>query len=235
MEIGYGNNDEYPCHIVISSTGKLNSNLYEVPAYGVYQFSIQDVSKIDLYPWLNRTLSKLPNNAFILHDTEPLSSTINQVNTKPSNLQYQTIENYLMQESAKDCVINFLDVLKTAVKERIEAQPMLCKDCVKGHLFGQNKNTKCVHSNIAILFSGGLDSVVLAGLAAQTSNSPIDLINVAFQQVDGTYNVPDRRTGIITRLNTFRHPNRKQKNNSARLIFHGMIFHIIQSQFNKYP
>ena len=197
MEIGYGNDEEYPCHIVISSTGKLTSNMYEVPAYGVYQFSIQDVSKIDLYPWLNRTLSKLPNNTFILHDTEPLLSTINQVNTKPSNLQYQTIENYFIQETAKDCVINFLDVLKTAVKERIEAQPMLCKECVKGHLFGQNKNTKCVHSNIAILFSGGLDSVVLAGIAAQISNSPIDLINVAFQQVDGTYNVPDRRTGII--------------------------------------
>ena len=87
--------------------------------------------------------------------------------------------------------------MKQAVKERIEAQPGYCKNCIKEHLSGVKIEKKinfiqqCQHSNIAILFSGGLDSVVLTVLAAQMSpiNSKIDLINVAFEQQDGNFMV----------------------------------------------
>ena len=87
--------------------------------------------------------------------------------------------------------------MKQAVKERIEAQPGYCKNCIQEHLSRvkiekkRNSIQQCQHSNIAILFSGGLDSVVLTVLAAQMSpkNSKIDLINVAFEQGSGNFMV----------------------------------------------
>ena len=85
--------------------------------------------------------------------------------------------------------------MNQAVKERIEAQPGYCKNCMKlsGDKIEKKKNSfqQCQHSNIAILFSGGLDSVVLTVLAAQMSpkNSKIDLINVAFEQGSGNFMV----------------------------------------------
>ena len=45
---------------------------------------------------------------------------------------------------------------------------------------------------------GGLDSSVLAVLADQLldQGESIDLLNVAFEQPNGSYNVPDRQTAI---------------------------------------
>ena len=116
-----------------------------------------------------------------------------------SSFEYQTIEEYLTNEDiiTNQYVNNLLNVLNQAVKERIEAQPGYCKKCIKEYLSGDKIETKknsfqqCQHSNIAILFSGGLDSVVLTVLAAQMSpkNSKIDLINVAFEQGSGNFMV----------------------------------------------
>jgi asparagine synthetase B (glutamine-hydrolysing) len=50
-------------------------------------------------------------------------------------------------------------------------------------------------SRLAILFSGGIDSMILAALADKhvPQDQTIDLLNVAF----GTnFDVPDRKTGI---------------------------------------
>ena len=116
-----------------------------------------------------------------------------------SSFEYQTIEEYLTNEDiiTNQYVNNLLNVLNQAVKERIEAQPGYCKNCLKKYLSGdkiekkKNSFQQCQHSNIAILFSGGLDSVVLTVLAAQMSpkNSKIDLINVAFEQGSGNFMV----------------------------------------------
>ena len=116
-----------------------------------------------------------------------------------SSFEYQTIEEYLTNEDiiTNQYVNNLLNVLNQAVKERIEAQPGYCKNCIFQYLSGdkiekkKNSFQQCQHSNIAILFSGGLDSVVLTVLAAQMSpkNSKIDLINVAFEQGSGNFMV----------------------------------------------
>ena len=66
---------------------------------------------------------------------------------------------------------------------------------------------KCAHSKIAILFSGGLDSTVLAALTDRMwpKEESIDLLNVAFSSAAelhkrhgnvGDFNVPDRLTGL---------------------------------------
>ena len=57
----------------------------------------------------------------------------------------------------------------------------------------------CDHTRVGVLFSGGLDSAVIAALTRRLlpADQPIDLINVAFQQADGGFEVPDRVTGIV--------------------------------------
>lgn len=81
-------------------------------------------------------------------------------------------------------------------------------------------SVKCRHAKVAILFSGGVDSLVIAALADKfvASDEPIDLLNVAFEQQSnrakssssGAYDVPDRITGRqgLTELKTVA-PNRQ--------------------------
>ena len=61
--------------------------------------------------------------------------------------------------------------LTISVKERVSAQPPFCKECIKDKLSYHEEVSKlqkkgCLHSKVAILFSGGLDSTVLVYLAA---------------------------------------------------------------------
>ncbi|KAK6644049.1 hypothetical protein RUM43_000314 [Polyplax serrata] len=116
---------------------------------------------------------------------------------------------------------------KQAVKVRVEKQPKFCKNCTKTPETNQN----CLHARLAILFSGGLDSAVLASLAHEylPPGEPIDLLNVAFEKKEKppegkqnsrwlkkdvsaelSFNVPDRATGLSTlfELKTM-HPDRK--------------------------
>nr|CAD7264106.1 unnamed protein product [Timema shepardi] len=89
------------------------------------------------------------------------------------------------------------------------------------HVHIEDEGTKrvCQHCKTAVLFSGGLDSAILAALAHEfvPSGEPIDLLNVAFerpgphremsrkerkqgskQRVDTFDDVPDRKTGRQT-------------------------------------
>ncbi|CAG2113319.1 unnamed protein product [Medioppia subpectinata] len=69
------------------------------------------------------------------------------------------------------------------------------------------RGRNCTHASTAILFSGGLDSTVIALLADECvpSQLPIDLLNVAFDS-----DAPDRETGLKAwdELKTLR-PNRR--------------------------
>lgn len=87
----------------------------------------------------------------------------------------------------------FVDVLMTAVRIRVTTNPGICKNCT-------NIAENCTHSCVGILFSGGLDSTVLALLADKyvPLDQPIDLYNVAFENHSSSvsgFNVPDRKTG----------------------------------------
>ncbi|XP_046683465.1 asparagine synthetase domain-containing protein 1 isoform X2 [Homalodisca vitripennis] len=81
-----------------------------------------------------------------------------------------------------------------------------CENCsketfsVEKKSFEENCNhcqLTCKHCSLAVLFSGGLDSTILALLADKftSKNIPIDLYNVAFQQSKDSFQVPDRVTG----------------------------------------
>ncbi|KAK3918746.1 Asparagine synthetase domain-containing protein 1 [Frankliniella fusca] len=120
--------------------------------------------------------------------------------------------------------INLMLLIEHAVKVRVLTNVPLCKNCMTEKTLMVNS---CSHSKIAVLFSGGLDSAILARLIDKyvPETESIDLLNVAFEKKRGTsntvgnnkkrncgkstlessellfdsiYNVPDRQTGLKT-------------------------------------
>jgi asparagine synthetase B (glutamine-hydrolysing) len=84
--------------------------------------------------------------------------------------------------------IEFASILEDAVKKRL-----ICS------------TARPSGANVAVLFSGGLDSAVLAALVdrcIEDSNEEIDLVNVAFDQSKendiSNFDVPDRLSAIQT-------------------------------------
>lgn len=104
-----------------------------------------------------------------------------------------------------------IGLLTRSLKNRVEATPQLCKNCIKAKLFN-NSNESCNHPKVGILFSGGIDCTILAVLADKfvDKNNAIDLINVSFEKIvrnqtankqqkpDENYETPDRLTSIET-------------------------------------
>ncbi|NWS38265.1 ASND1 protein, partial [Probosciger aterrimus] len=116
----------------------------------------------------------------------PLNKTISEASgqcpgTNISNIVHmvsvETLQGFLAEEHKKKLVCQFIDVLNEAVKRRVFS------------LFrAEDRETREVPSmsnrkaHIAVLFSGGIDSMVIAALADKhvPLEEPIDLLNVAF-------------------------------------------------------
>ncbi|GFR06362.1 asparagine synthetase domain-containing protein 1 [Trichonephila clavata] len=106
----------------------------------------------------------------------------------------------------KETVSQFEEALSKAVEKRVKNHQHVCKNCYDS----KNNTCKdfCGHSSMGVLFSGGLDSIVITCLADRflPENEPIDLINVAFAtnrsltylnscERHTAFNTPDRLTG----------------------------------------
>jgi len=159
------------------------------------------LDQITLYPWdcmvdrsdsdtLHLTVSDLAIRCPVRLDmfnpsTAPLKLT-------PDKEEPVLFQHLLSHPDISLMVDEFTKVLRNAVVTRINNQPGLCKNCVLA------RRTSCCDCSVAVLFSGGLDSCVLAYLAAEElpPGQPLHLVNVAFQQAGGGFNVPDRLTGI---------------------------------------
>nr|XP_007963802.2 asparagine synthetase domain-containing protein 1 [Chlorocebus sabaeus]XP_037857776.1 asparagine synthetase domain-containing protein 1 [Chlorocebus sabaeus]XP_037857777.1 asparagine synthetase domain-containing protein 1 [Chlorocebus sabaeus] len=89
----------------------------------------------------------------------------------------ETLEVFLTDVHIKEVIQQFIDVLSLAVKRRVLCLP-------RGENLTANKVLKMCDrkANVAILFSGGIDSMVIATLADRhiPLDEPIDLLNVAF-------------------------------------------------------
>ncbi|GAB6018649.1 Asparagine synthetase domain-containing protein 1 [Chamberlinius hualienensis] len=102
------------------------------------------------------------------------SSDFSDVLTQSNSSQFDTV------------ATNLEEFLLNAVKRRTANKPQLCQQCAATYDAQDSLtiNTKkiCLHSKVAILFSGGLDSCVLAVLAHRSLpiDESIDLLNVAF-------------------------------------------------------
>lgn len=110
-------------------------------------------------------------------------------------------------------VDKLIQLLNNSVKRRIEHQPGDCQNCIANRIYSDIPKEKCTHSKIGVLFSGGIDSAILAILVHHCLpiNESIDLLNCAFEKnkkqsgnlkkeslCNKSFNVPDRLTGLST-------------------------------------
>ena len=218
---------------VMSENSRQKFKFVEIPAEGIYQTDIEffDHQIINMYPYLRENSSSekettgyklysnlLPNignslNVTYLNDMPDIDiyKSINLEDCKHENIISQLLSN----DKFSDFVETFREKLLASVHKRVISQPGLCKNCVN-KIIEESKGMyseklKCTHPKISVLFSGGLDSAVLAALVhlCLPKEEELDLINVAFEQPvpkasdcsninkDSSFNVPDRQTGII--------------------------------------
>ncbi|NWI64281.1 ASND1 protein, partial [Todus mexicanus] len=143
---------------------------------------------------LNQVSKDLPNHIpLVMNESKlclrapviPLNKTISEASSEcpdinVSNLTHmvsvETLQGFLEQEHKKKLVRQFIDVLNEAVKRRVLS---LVRDEDQKMRVQSTSNRK---ARVAVLFSGGIDSMVIAALADKhvPLGEPIDLLNVAF-------------------------------------------------------
>lgn len=164
-----------------------------------------------------------PLNTLISSEFSEYSSYVNNplMNKTTGDELFQFL---LQKETFENAVTEFEACLCSAVKRRVENQPFLCKHCLWNTSVNQTAaaysctdeslqvcGTNCSHSSVGVLFSGGIDSLIIAALTTRfvPQAMSIDLINVAFhcsnqkkskkcagkERTDRNYDVPDRITG----------------------------------------
>ncbi len=107
-----------------------------------------------------------------------MNASISSLSTEhDQNVSQTSVENlkeFLTNSKKKAMVSTLIDVLSEAVGKRVQYLP------AQGELTIPLNHTK---ADIAILFSGGIDSMILAALADRhiPADKPIDLLNVAFK------------------------------------------------------
>ncbi|CAH8499786.1 unnamed protein product [Dicrocoelium dendriticum] len=151
----------------------------ELPASGVFSGHLRLVDQgwciadITLHPWSPEHSATFPSFglsvARIASPLAPLVDNWLERNVHPSQDISQTL----------------LDLLSSAVKDRVCLASSSCSDCFREILQPPYQTQHaCTHSRFAVLFSGGIDSTILAVLCHRhvPRDQPIDLINVAFEQ-----------------------------------------------------
>lgn len=188
----------------------------EVPASGIFRIDLQSTSAsqhvtLKWYPWGNSVsehVSALPdpsanlppfvsvevNEASLclrepvvpLNMVSPQSPFATDCRGLSSGLPTrETLQAFLSDGPVMQTVQQFIDVLSTAVRRRVLCLPRN-KNLTPSEMPANDKR-----ANVAILFSGGIDSMVLAALADRhiPLDEPIDLLNVAFMIKEPTSNL----------------------------------------------
>ncbi|XP_054003665.1 asparagine synthetase domain-containing protein 1 [Hylaeus anthracinus] len=230
------NTDENSVTLTSVATKQIDG-IVEVPAIGIFVMNLAN-SRVNLacYPWKEPDLrftdviealeTRLGVDIDIketILETDTLTSlhlhpNIKDLESFENNPYFEnsckTLEYFLQNRDIHERVDHLSQLLCKAVEVRVKKQPRYCKNCIK--LFLNGKNVTCTHAKIGVLFSGGLDSAILALIADKyiPQNEYIDLINVAFEKSVNTskkyntdnerqctqvqYDVPDRKTGKQT-------------------------------------
>lgn len=214
----------YP--FVISSIDCQVGSFKEMPASSFYKISFTESLLIEKI---------CPRNIYSIN--RELLSDDHLINWDPHLLEKPLSEPVMSCYMGKwhQEVEKFESILLESVKSRIHCQPLLCNLCVELH---GNAVNKCSHSKLAILFSGGLDSSVLAALSDRVwpENESIDLLNVAFPMRANSaslekFSVPDRLTGLQA-LGELKKLNPSRKWNFLEVIFlllryNSIAFHFV--------
>jgi len=180
-----------------------HSNWKEIPAVGVYRVDLKAVAEagsvsFEIFPWahagndvippccetivesipsgcrgvMNQSGLVLTSPVCPLNMSIPKSLNTTEIHQK-SHLSVSDLEELLMSKEKTDEVNHLISVLSEAVRRRVQSLPFRPEN--------SPFTNEC--ASIGILFSGGIDSIILAALANQhvPAHQPIDLLNVAFK------------------------------------------------------
>ncbi|KAI3355911.1 hypothetical protein L3Q82_004458 [Scortum barcoo] len=176
----------------------------EVPAVGVYRIDLKAAAEagsvtLEVYPWARggndlasscseTVLESVPGGCTAvmngsglvltspvcpLNTAIPKSFSENEVNLNSQSC-VKDLEQLLASKSKDEEVNRLVVVLSEAVRRRVQSLPFSVQD---------SSPPPNDHASVAILFSGGIDSMILAALADRhiPAHQPIDLLNVAFK------------------------------------------------------
>ncbi|XP_017786570.1 PREDICTED: asparagine synthetase domain-containing protein CG17486 [Nicrophorus vespilloides] len=189
--------------ILLSSCVTKNScNFIELPAIGIFSYDLQS-NQLELVPW------DIRNNNFSMKIQEvkrclgEIDLIVKDENVKTLQLDFTEPNLGILKNLSKEEIFETLlkdeiwggnvkklsDLLHFSVLRRIKNQPKYCKKCFLN--LGS-----CKDCRVGVLFSGGLDCTILALIVDEylDESSPIDLLNVAFENPGG-FDTPDRLTG----------------------------------------
>lgn len=207
-----------PRRLVLSSVVDSNElAMNELPALGIYELDLALLGQpgsIQIHAWRERVNIDHLDSRFIRSDRTLRSSVLWESALTPELTSPYVLSDLDPSSSSTWCHVleeylrlyqtRYVDALKSLLTEsiriRAQAQPAHCRKCLLQSDPRPKKVCSC--SRVGVLFSGGLDSVVITALLCQTLplEQSIDLMNVAFQKRDAQgqsdFLVPDRLTGI---------------------------------------
>ncbi len=170
------------------------SEFEELKANGIYKVDLKNYPndlRLSLFEW--KRLNEITNNNNKLKYYEYVNQST-KYHLFDSICPFNEIVDDLNDNLFEQTVDIFYEKLKQSVMKRVENIPNFCKKCshrgsINSHetiKFNTDSNNSfvCTHAKLAILFSGGVDSTVLAGLAdlCLPSSEEIDLLNIAFEK-----------------------------------------------------
>lgn len=190
--------------VAAHSSGPDQAAWQEVPAVGVYRIDLKAVAEagsvtFEVYPWAHggndlvsscseTILGSVPSgcnavmnqSGFVLPSPVcPLNTSIpkslNETEIHPNSYScVKDLEQLLASKEKNNEVNRLIDVLSEAVRRRVQSLPFSAQD---------DSPPTSDQASVAILFSGGIDSMILAALADRhiPAHEPIDLLNVAFK------------------------------------------------------
>lgn len=189
--------------VAAHSSGPDQSAWQEVPAVGLYRIDLKAVSEagsvtFEVYPWARggndvwscseTMLKSVPGGCTAVMNQSglALASPVCPLNTStPESLNereihpnshscVQDLERLLASKESNDEVNRLISVLSEAVRRRVQSLPFRAQE---------DSPPMNNQASVALLLSGGIDSMILAVLADRhiPSHQPIDLLNVAFK------------------------------------------------------
>ncbi|XP_007541660.1 asparagine synthetase domain-containing protein 1 [Poecilia formosa] len=161
---------------------------HEVPAAGVFRVDLKEFARsgsvsLEIFPWDHPDIPSTspeslpiyclavmnPAGLVLSAPVPPLNESLPASSPDPlteSRLSGRELEELLAGSTRPDEAKRLIRVLSEAVRRRVQAPPPLAGS-----------------ASVAVLFSGGIDSMILAALADRhvPAQHPIDLLNVAFR------------------------------------------------------
>lgn len=180
----------------------------ELPADGIYCLNLNQsasrgsmfggIAALRLFPWHRLPAGNLfepgslhshPLKPILVCSVDPwISSPLNkQLGSGPPPmppLGRDFFRKVVEKHQEIQLALSQLDsVLLEAVRRRLSNHMQVCQRCIRRHREGLADTPQCNHASVAVLFSGGLDSMVIAAMCARVlpRSCPIDLLNVAFE------------------------------------------------------